>query len=121
MLLLGRYCFVKRTDLDRIKVSKADDEIFELTYDKNLQRIRLDRAYSETIKALSNSKFIKLVNKPAFDMILKRIRTEINRLDGTDGVFVAFTETKVLSNERLRFKSLSYFEDVIVPFRKVTR
>ena len=54
-------------------------------------------------------------------MILKRIRTEINRLDGTDGVFVAFTETKVLSNERLRFKLLSYFEDVIVPFRKGTR
>ena len=54
-------------------------------------------------------------------MIFNRIRTEINKIDGNDGIFVAFTKIKVLSNDRLHLKFLSYFEDIVVHFRRVIR
>ena len=42
----------------------------------------------------------KLANKEAINMILKRIRKEVNKIEGTDYIyiFVAFTKIKVLSN-----------------------
>lgn len=39
-----------------------------------------------------------LANKEAINMILKRIRKEVNKIEGTDYIFVAFIKIKVLSN-----------------------
>ena len=45
--------------------------------------------------------------KKVFDMIFNSIRTEINKIDITDAIFVAFTKIEVLSNKRLHLKYLS--------------
>lgn len=54
-------------------------------------------------------------------MIFNGIRTKINKIDGTDGIFVSFTKIKVLSNERLHLKFLSYLEDIAVHLRRVKK
>ena len=58
VLLLGRYWSIQENWFRWNKVIKEDDEIFELSYGEKPLRIRLDKAFGETNKALCNSKFI---------------------------------------------------------------
>ena len=95
---------LKKIVLDKIKVIKANDEIFKLSSGKKPLRIKLDRAYGETNMGLCNDEFIKIANWPAFDMIIKRIRTEVNKIDRTNDIFVSLAKIKVLNNERLHLK-----------------
>ena len=71
---------------------------------KKLPRIRLDRIYCKINKALCNDESVKFANEPVLDKIFERIRTEVNKIDQNDGIFVAFTKIKVLTNEKLHLK-----------------
>ena len=71
---------------------------------KKLPRIRLDRIYCKINKALCNDESVKFANEPVLDKIFERIRTEVNKIDRNDGIFVAFTKIKVLTNEKLHLK-----------------
>ena len=71
---------------------------------------------------------VKFANEPVLDKIFERIRTEVNKIDGNDGIFdgndgifVAFTKIKMLTNEKLHLKLSQYFEDAVVHFRRVIR
>ena len=71
---------------------------------KKLPRIRLDRIYCEINKALCTDESVKFANEPVLDKFFERIRTEVNKIDRNDGIFVAFTKIKVLTNEKLHLK-----------------
>ena len=84
-------------------------------------RIRLDKNLGKINKALCSDEFVKFANELVLDKIFEKIKTEVNQIERTESIFLAFTKRKLLSNERPPLKLSHYFEGVAVHFKMVVR
>ena len=105
-------------------MSKEIFEFFSIKYivetEEKPLRIYLKWAYGTINTGLWNEKFVKLENEPKTEEKFHVIRNKINKVQGADNIFVAYSKIKIkiLDEQKFKLRITNCFAEMNVCFRK---